>query len=724
MIPAEHYLKIFSQMRGNHLILQADAPRFTILDFNDERGLATHSSKATAIGKGVFERFPDNPNDPAATGVRNLKASLMHVLETKRPHKMSVQKYDIPIRGTPHFEVRYWTVENIPVLDDGGNVTYIIHTATDVTPEILLEEKQKQAQIEISTLSLILSKTNNAVVFADGKEIVQWVNSAFTDFFNLTTNDVVGKSFLQLLTQITNPEIHSCIYQSISLRQPHECEVENQSNIGKWIFAKLETQPSFSPSGDLNAFFAVMTDISEIKKAESLIRKNEQRNRFILGNISEGITIMNKEGIVTEVSPSGLKILGYAESELVGKLSPELIHPDDLERVNDGFMEVMSKENSQRTINFRFRLKDGQYKWLESTYHNFCDEPAIEGIVLTYRDISQRIAQEERLRASEENYRYLFENNPAAIFLWDPESYKVIECNETASMLTGYSKDELKAMDVFDYRPAEEHDRIRSIVKELDNVNSLNSRISLLKTKSGETIYADTSYHKITFYGRTLILALIVNVTEKVRLQKQIELERDRREFEVTNAVLTAQENERAHLGRELHDNINQILTTARLYIEYAMAEEKMRVQLMESSRDFIISAIKEVRELSKTLVPTSFDDNGLRHALQDLIDKAKLLSKIEISTKYDFNEQQMPANFRLAIFRIIQEQLNNIIKHSKASKAKIMLMQISRELTTKHDGLGFKNIQSRAAHFGGVVSMNSTIGKGSELQVIFHQTD
>lgn len=246
-------------------------------------------------------------------------------------------------------------------------------------------------------------------------------------------------------------------------------------------------------------------------------------------------------------------------------------------------------------------------------------------------------------------------------------------------------------------------------------------------------LHTDSYHHKIKFYGEDLILALILDVTDKVKLEEQIELERNRKNIEVTDAVLTAQENERAHLGRELHDNINQILTTARLYIEYALAEEKMRTQLMESSRDFIVTAITEVRELSKTLVPASLDENGLTNALDDVIKKVKALNTIEIATRYSFDEKRLSPKFKLAVFRIIQEQLNNIVKHSKASRASIIIQESSADLilmvndngigfdpASRQDGLGFKNILSRATLHGGVMTIDSGIGKGCELKIRF----
>jgi PAS domain S-box-containing protein len=732
MIPPDDYTKILSRIPGIVLILKANPPHFTIVDFNDERAAATHSEKSAVVGKDLFAVFPDNPDDPNATGVRNLTASLMRVIETRQPHKMSIQKYDIPTPGTDGFEERYWLPENTPVVGDDGQVQYIIHTVVDVTPTAKLEKKQQEAEREIANLSVILARTHNAVIFADGTERIQWVNSAFISLFGLQQERIIGTSFLNLLITISNDNARCDIEKSISLRQPMECEVENSTGHGNWSFAKLETQPIVSESRQLIAFFAVITDISRIKKAESLILKNEQRNRFILGNISEGIAIINAEGVIQEITPSGQRLLEYKDNELPGKKWGDVVPTDQRNIVEECLHEITSS-SSQKTIEIRIDLADQKDRWIEITYHNFLAEPAIGGIVLTFRDISERKIQSELLRESEQNYKYLFNNNPAAIFIWHPQTFRIVECNDAAQKLTGYEREELMQITVFDYRPKEEHDRVRQIVKELETIPFVHTGSSQLVTKSGDVLHTDNYHHRIRFYGDDLILALILDITDKVNLQQQIEIQKNRKHIEITDAVLTAQENERIHLGRELHDNINQILTTARLYIEYALAEEKMRIQLMESSRDFIITAIKEVRELSKALVPASLDENGLTNALEDLIKKVKALNTIEITTRYNFDEKKLSPKFKLAIFRIVQEQLNNIVKHSKASRVTIMIKESSADLVLivadngigfdpgiATDGLGFKNIVSRSALFGGIMTVDSGIGKGCELQIRF----
>lgn len=118
-----------------YLLLAPDAPRFTMVAANAARLRATLTKREAVIGRPLFEVFPDNPADPAATGVRNLRASLYEVLRTKQAHRMPVQKYDIR-KPNGDFEERYWEPLNSPVLDERGELIYIIHRVEDVTERV------------------------------------------------------------------------------------------------------------------------------------------------------------------------------------------------------------------------------------------------------------------------------------------------------------------------------------------------------------------------------------------------------------------------------------------------------------------------------------------------------------------------------------------------------------------------------------------------------------
>jgi PAS domain S-box-containing protein len=127
--PEVDFRAVLEQAPWLYLILD---PSFRIVAVSDAYLEATMTAREQIIGRDIFEVFPDNPKDPGATGVANLRASLERVRERRKPDAMAVQKYDIR-RSTGEFEVRYWSPVNKPVVDEQGALRYIIHRVEDVT---------------------------------------------------------------------------------------------------------------------------------------------------------------------------------------------------------------------------------------------------------------------------------------------------------------------------------------------------------------------------------------------------------------------------------------------------------------------------------------------------------------------------------------------------------------------------------------------------------------
>src|SRR5580700_1346374 len=133
---------LFEEAPDVLLVLLPDAPRFTMVAATQARWRATHTTPAT-LGRGLFEVFPDNPDDPGASGTNNLRASLERVLKTRQPDTMPVQKYDI--RGPDgSFEARYWSPKNFPVLSPSGEVLYILHRVEDITELVRASESGEE----------------------------------------------------------------------------------------------------------------------------------------------------------------------------------------------------------------------------------------------------------------------------------------------------------------------------------------------------------------------------------------------------------------------------------------------------------------------------------------------------------------------------------------------------------------------------------------------------
>jgi serine phosphatase RsbU (regulator of sigma subunit)/anti-sigma regulatory factor (Ser/Thr protein kinase) len=147
LLPLPDFRLLFESLSGLYLIL---TPRFIIAAVSDSYLRATMTKREEIVGHGLFDVFPDNPDDPAASGVRNLRASLEKVIETRKSDTMPVQKYDIrrPANEGGGFEERHWSPHNSPVFEANGKLAYIVHRVEDVTDFIRLKQRVGKSEAE------------------------------------------------------------------------------------------------------------------------------------------------------------------------------------------------------------------------------------------------------------------------------------------------------------------------------------------------------------------------------------------------------------------------------------------------------------------------------------------------------------------------------------------------------------------------------------------------
>lgn len=165
------YKLLFESAPGLYLVL---TPDFIIVAVSDAYLRATMTLRESILRRRLFDVFPDNPDDPAATGVQNLNASLQRVLLQRAPDAMPVQKYDIrrPVEEGGGFEERYWSPLNSPVLGPGGDVQFIIHRVEDITEFVRLQKELKRHDAETAQMRAKVTRAESEI-FRRSQEVAQ-----------------------------------------------------------------------------------------------------------------------------------------------------------------------------------------------------------------------------------------------------------------------------------------------------------------------------------------------------------------------------------------------------------------------------------------------------------------------------------------------------------------------------------------------------------------------
>lgn len=145
-----------------------------------------------------------------------------------------------------------------------------------------------------------------------------------------------------------------------------------------------------------------MVDLTGIRKAEERIINNEKRFRALLQNSADGLILTDASGIILDISPSGARIYGHSYEEMVGKTRPDLVHPDDLQTLGNAFVESSKQPGAISICEYRHKMADGSYRWLECSFNNLLHEPFVNAMVLNFRDVDDRKSANEKIKTNEQ----------------------------------------------------------------------------------------------------------------------------------------------------------------------------------------------------------------------------------------------------------------------------------------------------------------------------------
>jgi two-component system sensor histidine kinase UhpB len=356
----------------------------------------------------------------------------------------------------------------------------------------------------------------------------------------------------------------------------------------------------------------------------------------------------------------------------------------------------------------------------------------------------ERLRNLQTLRDSEERYRGLFNNNPMPMWVFDAASLRFLEVNSAAEIHYGYTREEFLAFGPAEIRFGGDRNKLTQEVESVrDSRDSIKKGILRHVKKNGQVIFVDIAWHWIQYKDVPAILAIVNDVTERIVLENELNEQRVTRQRQITEAVILAQEKERTEIGKELHDNVNQILGASKLYINTAMTDDELRQELLERSTTLVSKAINEIRKISKSLITPGLREIGLIDSIEDIIEDVRF-GKEDMQIELDLqniSEEEIEDRRKLTLFRIVQEQLNNIVKHAQAKRVLIRLSiegggggeganggrnivltvadnGVGFDMSRHRKGVGITNIISRAELFNGRVEIITAPGEGCTLSV------
>ena len=477
------------------------------------------------------------------------------------------------------------------------------------------------------------------------------------------------------------------------------------------------------------------------KASKGALSESEAKYQQLFATVSDAIMLFDAETKqFVDVNDAALDLYGYSKEEFL-----ELRHPDitsEPEESEASIEQALSGKLDRIPVRYH-KKKDGTIFPVEISASTFTlrDRKVLCGVI---RDITERKRVEEALKESQKKYSTLVENSLTGIYI--DQNGKIVFANRKFAEIYRHPRDELIGMESWKLV----HPEDRALTNEI-RTNRLKGEEAPSEyearglTRDGETIWIARRNTRIDYKGRPAILGNIEDITKRKRaedalehMNKKLLMEHKQRKL-LSKRLITLLENDRRQLAMELHDHVGQMLTALKMDLEVVLGEVKPDGAAFKEStqlaHDKALQAMEEIRNIARGLRPTTLDTLGLASSLRELFDDIKEHTDLEIHFFHKRLPRRLDPEKELAIYRIVQEALTNVVKHAHAEKVFVNLVREKKFITlgVEDAGVGFDKdkvmkisrvkgplglliMQERAVQVDGEFSIESRIGGGTHL--------
>jgi PAS domain S-box-containing protein len=475
-------------------------------------------------------------------------------------------------------------------------------------------------------------------------------------------------------------------------------------------------------------FMILAALVEEHKQAGEKLRESEEKFRSVFRDAGIGMAIVSPGGRFLACNEAFSRFIGYSEEELLGRMVQSVTHPEDWPMFSQRLDRALATGAGFQGVQKRCLNKDGQVRWGECSASLIRDHGKPEYFVAEVLDVTDRKRAEQTLRESEARFRLVADTAPALIWMAGTDK-KCDFFNKGWLSFTGRSMEQ------------ELGDGWAAGVHQADVERCLQIYFSAFDARvEFEMEYRlrrfDGQYRWIVDYGVPRLesdgtfcgfIGSCVDITDRKLAAESLE--------ELSGRLITAQEEERTRIARELHDDFTQRLALqgiglTQVWKKMAESETEGRSKIQELIKDNR-EILSDMHVLSHQLHSSRLEHVGLAPALMGLCE--------EISSKYkipvDFTERgalaDVPKNVSLCLFRVAQEALGNVVKHSGANRADVEITGGANEICLRiadaglgfdptlrntHSGIGLMGMRERLRLVGGAISVRSAPAQGTEI--------
>jgi PAS domain S-box-containing protein len=428
---------------------------------------------------------------------------------------------------------------------------------------------------------------------------------------------------------------------------------------------------------DRNYIVSVTRNITDRKQMIAALREREDHYRDLVEHSSDLICTHDLDGRMLSVNEAATRILGYSREEILETPMPLMMPPEWRQQFDDYIAKIRQRGTADGLL--AVLTKSGERRIWE--YHNSLRtegvaKPIVRGIA---HDVTEQKRAEKALRASEEKFAKAFRASPEMMLIVSLDEGRFIEVNEAFERQLGCSREEIIGHTYRELNLLLNADQRKVLLEQLQGAGCIRNQEFEFCSYFGELRTLLVSTETIELEGRACLVAVGQDITAMKHTERQLR--------EVTSRVMASQDEERRRIARELHDSTAQQLTGIRMNlgtIKRALTNaDPKALRAVKECQQLAEQCAREIRTLSYLLHPPLLEEFGLAMALQCYIEGLGKRSELEIHLDVDgaLAELRFPRELETSLFRIVQESLNNIIRHSGSATAAVRLKHSDGEI-------------------------------------------
>jgi PAS domain S-box-containing protein len=590
----------------------------------------------------------------------------------------------------------------------------------------LIDSRKKED--EINLLSLIAKNTAKAVFICDLKQRITWVNSAFTSMTGYSIQDSIGKNPIELLQgKESDLKIIEYLKKQIKDFNPFTLNTVFHKKNDSVYWSRITGQPMFDEVGEISQYFAIQEDITIRKLAKINLQDSEKRYRALFHSNPQPMYIYDKNTKqLTEINESAIKTYGYLQHEFKALKIFELFENKDSEEV-EGFIKEVDSDKKL----FSHVTKDGVVIQVEIV-QNFVNISGKEMVLVIINDVTAKLHAEKKLLHSNERFQLVSKAVNDAV--WDFDLRKnALHWGEGITNLFGYeSPHELPTAETWSsFVHSEDYKVVRK-----DYGVTISDPESLYWTAEYRFLKKDGTYANIL--DRAYIIRNKAGVAIRVIGAMHDITEQKNYEEQKLRLIGETQDFERKRFSMELHDGLAQHLVVLNLYLSQLEGSDESEEEIIENCISLVKTSLNQTRSLCYNLTPPELE-SGLLIALKSMFDRLKALSDFDFNYIVDktVTDNDFAASDIYNLYRMIQEFVNNSIKHSKAKNINCMIYKpngyisievwddgVGFEEENLKAGLGLKNMEQRAKLANVGFDFTSKKDEGTKLFIHLNKLD